>query len=187
MNLSEFIKLNRDRILDAWFLSVANTYPAETFKFLTEKKDKFANPMGSTFREALPAILDVLSRTEEEIAAASSAVRDIVRIRAIQDFTPSAAVAPFYYIKGLVREFVSDATAKDPVSPKELDAFDARVNSLVFLAFDIYMECRETVWRVKYDEIMKRPFMVRDGVMCPSYLLKKGMSVDEMEKIGGAG
>jgi len=186
VKLSEFIKLNRDRILDAWFRSIANTYPAETFKFLTEKKDKFANPMGSTYREALPAILDVLGGAEEEIAAASSAVRDIVRVRAIQDFTPSAAVAPFYYIKDLVREFVCDATAKDPVPPKELDAFDARVNSLVFLAFDIYMECRETVWRVKYDEIMKRPFMVREGVMCPSYLLKKGISVDDLERMGGA-
>ncbi len=186
MNLSEFIKLNRDRILDAWFLSIANTYPAETVKFLTENRDKFTNPMGSTFREALPAILNVLGGPEEEIAAASSAVRDIVRVRAIQNFSPSSAVAPFYYIKGLVRKFVCDATAKDPVPPKELDAFDARVNSLLFLAFDIYMECRETVWRVKYDELMKRPFMVREGVMCPSYLLKKGMSVDDMEKIGGA-
>ena len=72
----------------------------------------------------------------------------IVRIRAIQDFTPSQAVSFIYALKAIVRNVIGKKIA-DPKMHKALSKFEVRVDQLQFLAFDVYVTCREKIFELK--------------------------------------
>jgi hypothetical protein len=79
----------------------------------------------------------------------SSAIDGIVRIRAVQEFTPSAAVGFVYTLRGILREELADA-ALDPAGHA---ALERGVDRLALVAFDVYMQCREKIFEIRVREI----------------------------------
>ncbi len=61
MTFRELMKHNQAAILGDWLARVAETYPAETAKFLLAQKDPFANPVGGAVAEGLAAVLAALA------------------------------------------------------------------------------------------------------------------------------
>jgi hypothetical protein len=74
----------------------------------------------------------------------------IIRIRAVQELTPSQALAFILDLKQVVGEVAGEAAAD------ELRAFEQRVDQLVLTAFDVYSECREQISSIRINEIRKR-------------------------------
>jgi hypothetical protein len=93
----------RDRLAAAWLSRTLLTYPEATARFLGEERDPFRNPVGRALAAGLRALLDELLG-EMDAARLIGALDPIVRMRAVQDFTPRQAVGFVFLAKPLLRE-----------------------------------------------------------------------------------
>jgi hypothetical protein len=136
-------------LLEKWLERTLATYPPQTLRFLHGEKDRFRNPVGHTLREGLATLLDGLTG-EMQPAAIRPALEGIVRLRAVQDFTPSQAVGFVY----LLREIL-DEELQGGVSP----AMQKQIDELALLAFDLFMKCREEIFEIKAREARRQVYV----------------------------
>jgi hypothetical protein len=156
MSLNQLLAQRKTAILKAWFTSTIETYPSDTAKFLKSQKDPFANPVGRTIYHGLQELLDELLK-EMDPKIMQPLLDSIIRIRAIQNFSPSQATSFIFSLKDVVRETLKK---EDPESKhfKELLLFESKIDELGMMAFDIYMKCREKIYELKANEMKNRTF-----------------------------
>jgi hypothetical protein len=147
--LDREIEEHRGEILERWIDDVMKGYPEETAKFLRNQSDRFANPVGASLREGLAELLDGVLRGVEPDEL-TSALDRVIRVRAVQEFSPSAAVGFVFDLKDLLREVAKGAGADAAGS---LDVLEDRIERLGLHAFDVYMSCREQMWSIRMQEI----------------------------------
>lgn len=156
MNLLKQLARKKSGIVIKWFDGIIATYPVGTAQFLASQKDPFANPVGQTTRQNLEAIFDQIVS-----AADPGTVREfldpIIRIRAIQDFTPAKAISWIFDIKDIIRDTLA-LHAGDGQRLEELSRLERRIDQFGLLAFDIYMQCREKIYDLKANEMRARTF-----------------------------
>jgi hypothetical protein len=146
----------RDALVKKWFDRVIQAYPDTTTRFLAGEKDRFRNPIGHTLHEGLSALFDGLLRTEET-ASWTSALNSIVKMHAVQDCTAGQAVSFPFLLKGLLRiEYAAERSR----CPDEFAELEARIDEMALLAFDLYMQCRERTYAIKYNEAKRSVFML---------------------------
>jgi len=150
MVLEHLLPQKRAAILERWFQLILETYPADTSRFLKQEKDRFINPVGYTISQEIEALYDELLQemNSDKLAAC---LDNIIRIRAVQDFSPSQTVAFIFLLKKAIREELTSEIKENRVF-EELLEFEARIDKLVLLAFDIYMKCREKVFEIRLNE-----------------------------------
>ncbi len=136
-------------LADRWCALILATYPPDAARLMAARSDPFANPLGATIRRATHAILAALPDTGVEGVEVVEALHDIVRVRAVQDFSPAEAVGFVFLLKQAAREPVDGASG---LSPSDLADFDRRVDDLALLAFDLYTADRERIARIRVDE-----------------------------------
>lgn len=123
---------------------------------LKREKNQFANPVGSTIYQGIEGIYQELTQGLNA-EAVSPFLDKIIRIRAIQDFSPSGAIAFVFALKNLVREESREAESlEEELRSDELISFEARVDQLAMLAFDIYVQCREQLYELRVNEVKNR-------------------------------
>jgi hypothetical protein len=76
----------------------------------------------------------------------------------VQDFAPSAAVGFVFDLRRLVLEFAGDETDSPP------GALDDPIERLASSAFDVYMRCREEMWRIRAKEIRNQSVGIMERV-----------------------
>jgi hypothetical protein len=156
MKLETFLAQKKHAIIQDWFERVIETYPPDTSKFLKSQKDPFANPVGRTVLRGLEAVFDeLLSGMNPEVV--NSFLDPVIRIRAVQNFTPSRAVAFIFSLKKVIRGHLRGAPG-DQENAWDLPGFESRIDDLGLMAFDIYMECREKLYELKANEVRNRTF-----------------------------
>ncbi|RJQ67961.1 MAG: hypothetical protein C4519_23650 [Desulfobacteraceae bacterium] len=153
MGLIEQLLLNKEAIVNKWFSRVVETYPAETARFLRSQKDPFANPVGQTTLESLRTLVDLLG-ADAEAKAFREALDPVLRIRAIQDFTPAQATRFVFDLKSIIRESVP----ADRQTADEMRRIDHMIDEMALAAFDIYMHCREKIFDLKANEMKSRTY-----------------------------
>jgi len=151
MVLEHLLPQRRAAILERWFQLILETYPADTSGFLKQEKDRFINPIGYTISQEIEALYDELLQemNPDKLAAC---LDNIIRIRAVQDFSPSQTVAFIFLLKKAIREELASKIAENRVL-EELLKFESKIDKLVLLAFDIYMKCREKVFEIRVSEV----------------------------------
>lgn len=153
MNLNELLSEKKQAVLKKWFDSLLETYPQDTAIFLKTQKDQFANPVGSTIYSAMDSILaELIKDADADIDKLSRFFDNIIRIRAVQDFSPSQALAFVISLKRVVREELADAIGRQRLAD-ELLTFERKIDNLMLLSFDIYMKCREKIYDLKANEL----------------------------------
>ncbi|MFW5836391.1 MAG: RsbRD N-terminal domain-containing protein [Desulfovibrionaceae bacterium] len=151
MDLYERLSEERADLAEKWLALLLQTYPQQTQQLWMRNQDPFANPVGSSFRQAVSALLDqILDWSDAE--AISEALDKIIRIRAVQDFSPSQAVSFVYQLKRLVREGYMQKAVAAGTMEQFLD-FEARLDNLALMAFDVYTKCREEVYEMRVKEV----------------------------------
>ena len=179
MDLAEAFRNHRDKIVKNWVEYTLSTYGASVF--FTKERDKFANPVGGTVREALDNLFGLLSKGAEKEEYVPW-LEQIIAIRSVQEFTPSQAVAPFNAVKHITRDILGkDKERRHLVS--ELYDFEFAVDLAVLSAFDIYMQYRERLYQVRINEIRSGSHILTDS-KCPSKLLVDGND-KSLKKING--
>ncbi|HFQ90182.1 MAG TPA: hypothetical protein ENK27_08885 [Desulfobulbus sp.] len=168
MNLIEALKNKRDQILATWIDRTLDSYVSSGF--FKRSKDRFANPVGANIREGLSALYDLLlSKAPREDYMPS--LDQVIRIRAVQEFTPAQAVAPILELKWVVRQILSaDKNTRHLLS--ELDSFDCDIDRAALAAFDMYTACREQLYENRIRELKSGSYILTDSA-CPSALARR--------------
>jgi hypothetical protein len=147
--LNRALSDKRTTIVERWLQVVLDTYPEDTARSLRRERDRFANPAGYLFTHGIGALFDELvagARDEQS----SAILEDMLKLRALQDFTPSRAVGFVGSLKGLLR----DLPGFELTSEQWME-LDGRIDRLQMCAFDVYMRCRERVYEVRYNQLKK--------------------------------
>ncbi|UCE56240.1 MAG: RsbRD N-terminal domain-containing protein [Desulfobacterales bacterium] len=154
--LEKLIEREKPTILKKWFDIAIQSYDPDTAKFLSNQKDPFANPVGSSTLKGLQGLLDQLLKDLDR-KAVHSYLDPIIRIRAVQAFTPSQATAFILSLKQVLREML-DKKLQDPKMAKAFMSFESKIDRLCLMAFDIYMECKEKIYQISANETRNRTF-----------------------------
>ena len=157
MNLKQKLVEKKSAIVKKWFDAVADSYPDQTSGFLKKQKAQFTNPVGYTLAEGLDGLYESLLQgmIPDKV---STFLDGIVRIRAIQEFTPSEAVAFIFQLKKIVRQELGNEIMQQKRMTEELAAFDSAIDDLALFSFDIYMKCREKIYEIKANEARNMTF-----------------------------
>jgi hypothetical protein len=166
MELIEALSNKKKEILSLWIKSY--TAPG----FFKSSKDPFANPVGVNIANGLASLLDLLM-SKEELQAYHKPLDQVVRIRAVQDFTPSQAMAPFLELKWVVKQVLSGDKETQPLLGM-LDTLDCEIDRMALAAFDIFSECREQLYRNRIRELKSGSSILTDAA-CPSALMRQEM------------
>ena len=151
--LESLLAKRRASLEKRWLDAVLDTYPAEAARSMKRQQDRFANPAGHLMSDAIPILYDALLQgvVRESV---EPPLEKILKLRAVQDFTPSQSVQFLFVIKRLAREALS-ADVRGADAAAVWDAFDTRVDALMLVAFDVYMRCRERVFEVRYNQLKR--------------------------------
>ncbi|QTA83666.1 RsbT co-antagonist protein N-terminal domain-containing protein [Desulfonema limicola] len=149
MGLEKLLAENKNVIIKKWFEQVVDTYPSDTSNFLKKQKDPFANPVGNTTRQSLDSLFDEILKKNPDKEAIRASIDPVIRIRAVQTmFSPSQAVSFPYFLKNIIRDYLQNEL-KDTDSLKTLLEFELKIDMANLIAFDIFVQCRETVWGLR--------------------------------------
>lgn len=171
MQISDFLQENGE-ILDRWTDRVFATYPAGGVGALKKQKDQFANPIGYNIKQATTTLYKHFCH-DTELEPALTALEDLIRIRAVQEFAPSEAVSFLYLLKEVVKDENKRAKDDAALSLKEWIVFEERVDAIAFRVFDMYMANRERLYKVRISEMERRAHIITDNAVCPSALMRQ--------------
>lgn len=160
MMLANRLQHDKPAILERWFQLVFDSYPADTSAFLKREKDRFRNPVGSTIVQDLGKLFDEILQgfDAEKIAPL---IEYFIKIRSVQDFTPSQAVTFVIHLKRAVRDHLADDIREGRIC-EELLRFESRLDDLALLAFEHYTNCREKIYELRTRQIKAGSFKLME-------------------------
>ncbi len=147
MFIQDLLKKNKGAILERWFDLILQTYPAHSAILMKEDRDPFTNPVGSTISQEIETLFRNLFESEERESLQNS-LESILKIRSVQDFSPSKAVEFIFLLKRSIGEILGDEIYREPLG-KEWATVDSKIDRLALHAFDLYMKCREKVCEIR--------------------------------------
>ncbi len=150
MLLEELLQEKRSTILKSWFRSILESYPADAAKKFEQIEDRFHNPVGSSISQAIEIIYDELLG-DMNVDRLNESLDKIIRIRSVQDFHPSQAIAFPLLLKKVIRTNLYQEIVDRELTGK-LFEFESRIDQMSMLAFDIYMQCREKIFDLKLQQ-----------------------------------
>lgn len=151
--LRSILREKKSAIIERWLNDILAEFEPGTSSFLNNKKDRFANPIGHSLRTGAQGIFEnLLDGIDAESICGH--LDEIIRSRAIQDFTPARAVSFIFTLKKSVRA-VLGTTVRDRQLYDELAEFEADIDQAALFAFDIYTKCREKLCELRVDEIKR--------------------------------
>lgn len=154
MDIEDLLRQRRPSVLRRWAKMIVETYPAETARFLQDSGNRFANPVAHTISSTTEALYDGLCQ-RKSLDVVCEQLDPLIRIRAIQDFSPSEAVGFLFFLKKAIRHELKDEVEQYQMAAQLL-SFESRIDELALLAFDLYMKCREQLYELRAAEVKRQ-------------------------------
>ena len=152
MSLKELLCDRKKDIIKKWQEGIFKLYPADSIRFLTSETNQFANPVGYSIREHTEKLFDeFMAETEIDSERVGPVLDEILRIMAIQDFTPSEALKYLYILKKVIFQELDGTSGIDNDLYYELVTMYGRIDEINLIAFDIYSKCREKIYEIKVE------------------------------------
>jgi hypothetical protein len=145
--LNELLRKNQSPILQRWFDLILETYPPDGATLMRKDRDPFTNPVGSTISREIGVIFQRLCEGAHAEAFQAS-LDSVLKIRSVQNFTPSQAVGFVFLLKKAIEETLKGEIQKPEVLGEWLN-FQSKIDDLGLQAFDIYVDCREKICEIK--------------------------------------
>ena len=167
MDFEQYLKKNKQKVVDAWIASVIATYPADAVKFFKDTKDPFANPVGSTIKRSLGLLFAQVVKKKMDLAAVNEALDLIIRLRAVQEFSPSQAISFIFSIKHLLRKSL-DNYRSDKGVELFLEDVASNVDELILIAVDIYGKCRDKIYSLRINQAKEsvKKLLIKKEIIC---------------------
>jgi len=156
MELKNLLLEKRADILKRWFDLILETYPPDTSNFLKRQNNRFTNPVGYTISQGIEGLFDELFQGTNSDKVPTF-LDNIIRIRAVQDFSPPQAIGFIFLLKKVIREKLAREIGENKIS-EELLTLESRIDDLALLSFDIFMKCREKIYEIKANEVRNSVF-----------------------------
>lgn len=171
MQITTLLSQKKAAILGRWLAMIFESYPPETAIFLRKEKNRFDNPAGYRLSEGLEGLYGALTQ-EMERDQILTCLDEIIRIRALQNFTPSQALAFIFLLKIVIRQELAAEIDKEKNLAAELLDLESRIDGLALLGFDVYTKRREKIYEIKADEakrrvsgLMRKTGLTEDGLL----------------------
>ena len=148
--MQDLLKKNKAAILERWFHLILETYPANTATIMRKDRNQFTNPVGSTLSREIEVLFKNLCEGIWDEKCEAS-LDSIVKIRSVQDFSPSKAVGFIFLLKRAIGETLKNEICKELVMDEWLK-FQSRIDDLALQAFDAYMDCREKICEIRVNQ-----------------------------------
>lgn len=162
--LREIIRTKEAEILKEWKQALLDTYPQDAVKFIQGQKNQFANPVGHIFDLGLSKCFTNLIFTDDN-ESVKEALDEVIRVRAVQDFSPAGALAFIFDLKGIIRAYCLEQIMKEELL-EALWRLDARIDEAALIAFNIYASCREELAEIRVNEVKSNVyFLLRKAKM----------------------
>ena len=176
MELNEALAGKKKDIVALWIERTLDSYTSPGF--FKKATDPFANPVGSNITVGLTSLYEALLDGAGAEGYAGP-LDQVVRIRAVQEFTPAQAMAPFLELKWVIRQiFSGDKATKSLMN--SLDNLDCEIDRIALAAFDVYSDCREQLYRNRIHELKSGRSILTDSA-CPSAVLKQAQNEAEQQ------
>jgi len=146
MDIDNLLSDKRSHIIKKWRNAIITSYPKDSQSFLKREKSQFANPVGNIIAQEIETLYDEVIKGENR-EKISSCLDTIIRVRAVQDFAPSQAVAFVLQLKRIIREELGNGHSA------ELLMLDSKIDDVVLLAFDVYSKCRQEIYEIRVREV----------------------------------
>ena len=160
MGLSDLLREHQSAIARRWQEDVLRTYSEEAVVAFGRERDRFANPVGHRVREAADAVVqDLLDERDPDTMVRHFA--EVIRIRAVQQFTAAEAVGFVLRLKDIIRAELGPPN-EHPAAAAAWDDLDRRIDRLALSAFDVYTRCREEVYELRMNEVKRQVSWVLD-------------------------
>jgi hypothetical protein len=150
---SDILREKQSAVLGRWLADTLATYQSGAAEFFQHTKDAFANPVGNALTKGMAGIFECLL-AETPLASTRNNLDEIIRIRAVQDFSPSQALSFVFLLKNAVRVELGEKIVNSELLA-DLAQFESRIDQVALLAFEIYTNCREQVYNLRMDEVKR--------------------------------
>ena len=149
IKLEEWLAAHGEELRRAWLEATAARYGDVFRHFVRRQPDPFANPSGAILREGTGRLLTALAEPADA-AVLREVLMPMIRLKAVQDVPPSEALAFVPLLKELV-----PADGADAPSPAARAELARRLDALLLVAFDVFVECRQTVYQLRVHEMQR--------------------------------
>ncbi len=154
MTLTTLLSQKKALILDRWLQGIFESYPPETAVFLKKVGNRFDNPVGYRISQGIRSLLDAFL-TDADIDQVRASLDEVIRIWAVQDFSPAQALAFIFLLKKLIRDELA-AELKDARLSQECLDLESRIDGLALLGFEVFMKRREMLYEIRVTEFRAR-------------------------------
>ncbi|PIP37421.1 MAG: hypothetical protein COX19_16830 [Desulfobacterales bacterium CG23_combo_of_CG06-09_8_20_14_all_51_8] len=167
MDLQPYLEENRRKLVERWIDAVITTYPPDSVGFFKNTRDKFANPVGSTIKRSIDLLFTEVIKEKMDMAAVQEAMDPIVRLRAVQEFSPSQALSFLFSIKPILQKSL-EKNLSDPAVDRFLRDVAVHTDELMLTAIDIYSKCRETVFLLRINQAKEsvKKLLIKNNLIC---------------------
>ena len=166
MKLKELLTQKAPAVVKTWIRMTLDTYPTNAKRFLNEQKNPFANPVGHTLSQEMENIyLELLKGLNPENV--SSFLDDVIKIRAVQDFSPSQAISFIFLLKKAIRGELEKEIRENRLQDECMN-FETKIDELALLAFDIYMTHKKKLYEIRANQAKNQvsKLLERAGLVC---------------------
>ena len=152
MSLQTLLSDRKKDILKKWQKEIFQLYPAESIRFLTSESNQFANPVGHSIIEHTENLFsELLAEGDISHEKIGPVLDEMLRIRAIHDFTPSEALRYLLFLKDVISQELNEISEAGNNFYTEIISFYSRIDEIILIAFDIYSKCREKLYEIKVE------------------------------------
>lgn len=155
------LQQKREKWIGKWLDSVYSTYPSESARFFKDTKDPFSNPVGATLKTGLSDLYDAITGSGFDPDAAKKALGPVVKLRAVQEFSPAAAVGFIFELKTILQHGAG-------LPESETGEMFFRIDAVMLMAFDLYMENKKTIYTLRASQARDnvRQLLVKKDLIC---------------------
>ena len=140
----------KSSIVSKWIKKILDSYSTESFNFLSKEKNQFSNPVGNIISKNAESIFNEIIGNRN-LDAITLLLNDFIKIRAVQNFSPSEAVGFVFYLKKVIREELDHEINQQAILD-ELVELESVIDKTALIAFDLYMQSREKVFQIRMNE-----------------------------------
>ncbi|MGD2121276.1 MAG: RsbRD N-terminal domain-containing protein [Gemmatimonadota bacterium] len=152
VTLGQLMEERKDAIVERWEDAVLSAYPADSAALFRAQRDPFANPLGHSVREGTRGVFQaILDKVDPE--SLRGHLDGIVRIRAVQELSPSEALSFVFSLRAIIREVIPEAEAHHREGLEELDR---SIDEVALTAFELYAARRDELSQLRINEVKRQ-------------------------------
>ena len=154
MTLLSLLSERKASLTDRWLKRLFESYPPQTAIFLKKEKNRFDNPVGHQLSQGLAHVVEALVQEADRDRVMAS-LDEVISIRALQNFSPSQAMAFIFLLKNVIREELA-RELKEGKFIRELQEVESAIDGMALLGFEVYTQRREKLCEIRVSEVKRR-------------------------------